>query len=236
MNVSTLILISLATSLVTSVASVYVIERYDIVSVDEAEVTVLVPDFRGADVDEARVNATSLGLSLVVSAKEAVKDAKAGAVVRQSVMPGQRVPAQQAVSVVVADAVPTVPSLVGSSVDEATRRAQGLGFTIQIAGSIADNQVPVGQVARQMPAADADYVKGGAVTLQLSSGPGELEVPKLVGVGYQKAKEQLEGMGLKVAVGWMSRGETPTYVVLSQQPAPGTLVEPGEKVALTVNR
>ena len=67
-------------------------------------------------------------------------------------------------------------------------------------------------------------------------GPGDVEVPKIVGLSLKKAKTDVEKLGLKAAVRWVSLAETDTYVVLSQKPAAGQKLKPGSDVQMTVNR
>jgi beta-lactam-binding protein with PASTA domain len=237
MHASTVILIAFGTSLVTAIASVYVAERFDIFEPkQEAAAETVVPDLKGLSEADARVSATTAQLSLVVSGKEAAADAKPDTVLRQSLPAGQKVPLQQAVTVVLAEALPKVPTLKGLTLDDATKRLEGAGYTLQVAGAVPDAEVPKGQIARQMPDADSSYVKGAAVTVQLSRGPAEVDLPKFIGQPYNKAKAEAESMGLKVAVVWTELGETPTYIVLNQTPAAETKMDPGSEVRFTVNR
>jgi len=237
MHASTVILIAFTTSLVTAISTVYVVERFDILQPKQAPVTeTVVPDLKGLSEAEARVSATTAQLALVVSGKETSADAKPDTVLRQSLPAGQKVPVQQSVTVVVAEALPKVPTLKGLTLEEATKRLQSDGYTLQVAGAIPDAEVPKGQIARQMPEADTNYVKGAAVTVQLSRGPADVEVPKFIGQPFAKAKAEAESLGLKVAVAWTELGETPTYVVLNQSPAAATTLAPGGKVTFTVNR
>jgi beta-lactam-binding protein with PASTA domain len=57
-----------------------------------------------------------------------------------------------------------------------------------------------------------------------------------MGLGLMVAKANLEKVGLKPAVRWVSMAETATYVVLNQKPAPGEKVKPGGEIELTVNQ
>jgi beta-lactam-binding protein with PASTA domain len=57
-----------------------------------------------------------------------------------------------------------------------------------------------------------------------------------MGLGLTVAKANLEKVGLKPAVRWVSMAETATYVVLNQKPAPGDKVKPGGEIELTVNQ
>jgi len=237
MNTSTVILIAVATSMVTAAGTVYVIERYDMVPRREvAAPETVVPSFAGLTEADARVSSAAVNLTLTVSAEEATAEAKPGTVLRQSVPAGQRVPVKYPVSVVLAAALPKVPALTGLTVEAATQRLKEAGYTVQVVGEVADAKVPAGQVARQMPAADAAYVKGAAVTVQVSSGPVDVEVPKLMGRSHVEAQKQIEALGLKAVIAWISQAETPEYVVLAQAPKAGDKVAPGSEVRLTVNR
>jgi len=237
MNISTMILLAIATSMGTTVGTVYVMERYNIVPHRPAPVLdTVVPELKGLTEADARNSATAAHLTLLVAAQEATGDAKPNSVLRQSISAGQRVPLKFPISVVVAQEIPKVPALVGLMVEVATERLKTTGYTLQVAGSVADAKVPVGQIARQMPAADATYVKGAAVTVQLSNGPADIEIPKFLGRPYLEATKEVEALGLKSTIGWIGEGETPAYIVLQQAPAPGKKVPPGSEVRFTVNR
>jgi beta-lactam-binding protein with PASTA domain len=235
MQASTLILISFVTSLVTAISTVYVVERYDIVGPGAPAETV-VPNFKGLTEADARSSASAANLLLTVSGTEATTEAKPNTVLRQSLPAGQKVPLKHPVSIVVAEELPTVPTLTGLSVEAATARLKQAGYTLQIAGPIPDAEIPVDKIARQLPSADEAYVRGAAVTVQLSSGPADVEIPKFVGRPYTEAMKEAESLGLKPVVAWISRGETPEYVILQQSAAPGDKVEPGSVVRFTVNR
>ena len=235
MQASTLILISFVTSLVTAISTVYVVERYDMMGPDAPAETV-VPNLKGLTEADARSSAAAANLSLTVSGAEATNEAKPNTVLHQSLPAGQRVPLKQPVSIVLAEELPKVPALTGLGLDAATERLKQAGYTLQVAGPIPDAEIPVDKIARQLPEADTAYVKGAAVAVQLSSGPADVEVPKFLGRSYTEATKEAESLGLKPNVAWISRGETPEYVILQQSPAPGEKVEPGSVVRFTVNR
>jgi beta-lactam-binding protein with PASTA domain len=237
MSTSTVILIALTTSIATSVGTVYVVERYEMVPRKQAPVAdTVVPDLKGLPEGDARNSATAAHLTLIVAAREATADAKPNTVLSQSLPAGQRVSLKQPVSIVLAQELPKVPAVTGLITDAATQKLRDAGYTIQVTGSVADAKVPVGQIARQMPAADSAYVKGGAVAVQISSGPSDVEIPKLLGRPYLEATKEVEALGLKATIAWISHGETPEYIILQQAPAAGQKVAPGSEVRFTVNR
>src|SRR5262249_41461894 len=151
--------------------------------------------------------------------REASPESKPGTVIRQSAPAGQHVPRDYSLSVVLADEVPRVPGITGIAVAEAKQRLEQRGYQGDFA-EVPSDKVEKGLVVDQTPKADAPLAKGGTVKVQVSTGPDMIEVPKLVGVSITLAQAQLEKLSLKPVVRWISQGETPTYVVLSQKPAP----------------
>jgi beta-lactam-binding protein with PASTA domain len=60
-------------------------------------------------------------------------------------------------------------------------------------------------------------------------------VPKLLGQNIEKVKAQAKEAGYTLKIIWTAIGETDEYVVLSQNPASGTKIKPGDAVTVTVN-
>ncbi len=226
------------TSVVTAAGTVYVIERYDVLPKKAAPAPpeAVVPSLVGLSEVDARANATTAHLALLVASREPSAEAKPGSVVRQSIPAGQRVPYQHPVSIVLAEEIPKVPALAGLTVAEATQRAEAKGFAIKVGGTVPSPTVAQGNIVDQSPAADAQASKGATLVVQLSSGPGDVEVPKLIGVQINKAQEELQKIGLKPVVRWVELAETQCYVVLSQKPAAKEKLKPGSEVQLTVCR
>ena len=237
MHGSTVILVAFLTSAITTAGTVYVVERYGILPARaQAIPDSTVPDLHGMSESDARSNANAAHVSLFIASREPSSDAKPGTVLRQSFAPGQHVPRDHSVSVVVAEEVPKVPNVTNLTVVDATARLEQRGYTLQVGGTVPDVKVPLGSIVSQSPKADAVQAKGATVTVDVSSGPGDIEVPKLVGLGLAQAKTDLEKLGAKPDVRWVAMAETPTYVVLSQKPAPGVKVKPGSEIQLVVCR
>jgi len=227
--------VALLTSAVTAAGTVYVIDRYGLLPHKPA-IEAIVPELHGVTEADARANAQVSHVALLVASREPSTDAKPGTVLRQSIAAGQHVPIEYPVTVVLAEEVPKVPSLKGLTVADATTRVEQMGYAFRLGGTVMDATVDAGIVVDQTPKPETAQSKGGAVTVQVSSGPGDLEMPKVLGVGVTQAKTDLEKMGLKVVVHWVALAETPTYVVLNQKPAPGEKLKPGGEVQLTACR
>ncbi len=231
-----IVLVALLTSIIGATATVFVIERYSLFRPRSAAVETQVPDLQGLNENDARGNASAAHLTFFVAGREPTADVKPNTVIRQSPPPGQRVAQDQPIVIVMADELPRAPGVGGLTVADATQRLEQRGYRLEIAGKVPDANIPAGAIVEQSPRAEAAYAKGGAVRVQVSSGPPEVEVPKVLGVGVDKAKTELEKLGLKVVMNWVGMAETPTYVVLGQKPAALEKVKPGSDVVLTACR
>lgn len=236
MEGAAVILSAFVTSAITAAGTVYVVEKYNIIPHGPVSNEVVVPDLHGITEADARSNAGVAHIGILVAAREPTPDAKPGTVIRQSVNAGQRVPRDHPVSIVIAEEVPRVPAITGITVQEATQRLEQRGYTLQQTATVADNTVALGLIIDQTPKAETAHVKGGTVTVRVSSGPGEVELPKFIGIGINQAKTDVEKMGLKATVRWVAMAETPTYIVLNQKPPAGEKVKPGAEVVLTACR
>jgi len=237
MNAAQVIIISFLTALLTAAGAVYSFEKYHVFPPRGPVVAeTLVPDLRGLSETDARANANVAHIALLIASREPSSEVKPGAVVRQSVPSGQRVARDYTVSIVLAEEVLKVPTVTGLTVAEATQKVEQRGYALAVGSSIASPTVAPGAVVEQAPKADTALAKGGTVTVQISGGPGEIPVPKLMGLGLTIAKTNLDKLGLKPAVRWVSMAETATYVVLNQKPVPGEKVKPGAEIELTVNQ
>jgi serine/threonine-protein kinase len=237
MDGSSVLLVAFLTSAVTATGTVYVIERYGLLPPrTPVAVESIVPDLRGVPEADARTNANAAHIALFVASREPTTESKSGTVIRQSMAAGQRVPRDYPVTVVLAEEIPKVPSVIGVTVAEATQRLDQKGYRLQVGASIASADAGAGLILDQSPKADTAQAKGATVTVQVSIGTGDVEMPKLLGVGLTQAKSDLEKLGLKVVMRWVAMAETPTYVVLNQKPAPGEKVKPGGEVQLTACR
>jgi serine/threonine-protein kinase len=237
MNASSVILIAFLTAVVTSVGTVFVMQKSSMLEASStASDTNVVPDLVGLGENEARANATAAHLAFMVLGREPVPGKKAGAVTRQSITPGQRVPASQPIGVVIADALPKVPRIVGLTLAEATTKLEQSGFRLTTSATVSDPSAPEGTVVGQAPEADEGLEKGGTVAIRISGGPGDIEVPRVTGMTAEQAKAALEKAGFKPAIQWTNVAESQGLIVLRQTPAAGEKAKKGSDVEIVANR
>jgi eukaryotic-like serine/threonine-protein kinase len=232
-----LVIVVVLLSVVTSIATVLGIERLRLLApaTHVAPAKVGVPSLKGLSEEDARQNLKALGLIFLVGERKAVSGATPGTVVEQAPAAGQQVDVRASVTIALARELPTVPSVVGRTLTEATALLAQGGYRLEPGEPIADARVPKGSVVAQLPAAEAPLETDKPVVVRVSSGPGEIEVPRLLGQNIEKVKVQAKDLGITLKIVWTAVGETDEYVVLNQNPVAGTKIKPGDAVTVVVN-
>ncbi|MGV9413422.1 Stk1 family PASTA domain-containing Ser/Thr kinase [Nocardia sp. NPDC003693] len=91
----------------------------------------------------------------------------------------------------------TVPDMANKNGELAQRDLERLGFTV-VKASKADGKIAEGNVISSQPLGGSRIDKGSTVTLQISSGPSQVPVPRLAGLTQQQAEQQLNAVGLRL--------------------------------------
>ncbi|HEX5782516.1 MAG TPA: PASTA domain-containing protein [Solirubrobacteraceae bacterium] len=126
-----------------------------------------------------------------------------------------------------------VPRVVGLPQDEAEQQLRDAGFEPEVERVYSDD-VRSGRVVETSPPAGSTIERGSVVTLQVSRGPEQAEVPDVTGESEENARSALEGAGLRVGeVTEEDSGEEPGTVI-EQSPAAGEEVDRNSAVDLTV--
>lgn len=128
----------------------------------------------------------------------------------------------------------TVPDVQGKTYEAAERELTTLGFEVDRVD--VENEAEPGIVVGQDPSPQASAEIGSRVTLDVSTGPGLIEIPNVIGDDYEIAKKQLEALGLKVAEAQFVDSEAPAGEILASDPPAGQEVEPGTTVTLRVSQ
>ena len=125
-----------------------------------------------------------------------------------------------------------LPNVVGLAPEDATKVLAGFTVTIQHA---PDGRVPKGRIASQLPLAASKVVKGSAVTLTVSDGPGDTIVPiNLVGSSLDQARIMLAAAGLLISKTEPVDSDKDPGVILAVDPQPGSTVTAGSGVTLQI--
>jgi serine/threonine-protein kinase len=122
-----------------------------------------------------------------------------------------------------------VPAVVGLSPEQATANLSTLGFTVErTEGRSAD--VDPGEVMAVTPAAGQQAPHRSTVTLQVSAGLPQVQVPDVVGRSQQEAAALLQQAGLQVQVNQFFGDR-----VIRQSPAAGQTVDIGTSVTILLS-
>ena len=127
-----------------------------------------------------------------------------------------------------------VPNVVGIERDLAITRIEEAELEAAVEEQ-PSTDVEQGLVIEQRPPAGSRIAKGDTVTIVVSTGPREVEVPALAGRTYEEAVDVLEELGLEPQrVDVFS--QRPVGQVASLDPRAGTLVDEGSVVTVRVSK
>ncbi|MBA3739428.1 MAG: Stk1 family PASTA domain-containing Ser/Thr kinase, partial [Actinobacteria bacterium] len=128
-----------------------------------------------------------------------------------------------------------VPAVRGSTVARAEEILGARGFSAAIGRQEYSAEVEAGLVLRTIPAAGARLETDSGVVLILSRGPELFEVPRVIGVDEQAARDLLEGAGFRLDVRRDYSDAVPEGRVMAQNPNSGQQVLEGSVVTMTVS-
>jgi beta-lactam-binding protein with PASTA domain/tRNA A-37 threonylcarbamoyl transferase component Bud32 len=125
-----------------------------------------------------------------------------------------------------------VPQVVGLTVSSARGRLSKAGLQASEREENSDT-VAQGRVISVSPSEGQKVDKGSSVTLVVSSGKPQVEVPDVVGKSFDEAQSTLQAAGFKVTRVDKESDKDPG-TVLSQNPRSGGRIDAGSTIALTV--
>ncbi len=128
-----------------------------------------------------------------------------------------------------------VPAVIGLTEDNAERLIVAAGFRPATREKTYHASAAKGTVVRQSPAPKSLEPKGAVVTLDLSLGQREEEVPTIVGMTFAQAELALDNAGLDVGQRSEIGNDAPRGQVLASDPPAGTSVPVPTAVNLTVS-
>ena len=198
------------------------------------EEMVVMPNVVGIDASAARSALVKEGLIPELTYEESDKFT-VGIVMRTSVEEGTQVPVGTTVVLTVCgNSGSRIPSVVGLTRDEAVDLLTEAGFNVNIAEASSE-EVEAGYVISQDPEGDVQADGGSYVTITVSVGPdmtGKVEMPRLLGMTEQEARNTLNAFGLKAGNVRTIIDSDPDNrgLVISQDVEPGTTIEEGTAV------
>ncbi|MET8837348.1 Stk1 family PASTA domain-containing Ser/Thr kinase [Micromonospora sp. NPDC004540] len=187
-----------------------------------------VPDVVGKDFELAKAELTDAKLVPVKGSSRYDDALPAGVVLATDPKVGTVVKPGAKVTVILSKgrAPVSVPNLVGKNLGEARNILAQLGLTP--VETYKDSDKPKDEILGQSPADGTGVEKGAQVKLDVSKGPAQVPVPRVVDLPCQQAKQVLESQGFPVAIQL-----NPNGVARFQNPGENTPVPPGTPVTVT---
>jgi serine/threonine-protein kinase len=186
----------------------------------------------GKPLEDVRAALGNVPITLA-TAQDFDQTVPAGSVIRFKPAPGAQLKRGDTVTAVVSQgrAPVKVPDVVGQDPAAATTNLQQLGFTVERAEG-RSAAVPKGAVMAVAPAPSAGAQPyGSTVTITVSQGVPQVEVPDLKGMSKDEAVAALQAVGLKA--------DTVTFVagdkVFNQSPKKGEVVDQGTTVRILLS-
>jgi serine/threonine-protein kinase len=194
---------------------------------------VLVPSVSGFSEQQAvqQLNASGFKVTNDTTPSTTVKK---GLAVRTSPKEGTSAPRGSRVRLFISSGPPpvAVPSVIGQAKADARAQLEAAGFSVSVDQAFSDS-APKNEVISQSPAAGTEVPKGSQVTITVSKGPQQVQVPDVVGMDVKAARAALRDKGFKVKT-----VKQPTVggdnTVQSQTPDAGSKQDKGSEVTITV--
>ena len=158
--------------------------------------TSVVPSVTGDKL--AAAEAALQRVHLTATVQKVASASPVGTVVGTKPGAGTSWPQTKPVTIQVAEGLP-VPNFVGQDLEAAQQWAAANGASLQQQQD-QNSQQPQGTITGQEPAAGSLYQRGEAVTVNVSSGPAEVNVPDVIGMTVQQARQVLQAAGFQAQV------------------------------------
>ncbi len=129
----------------------------------------------------------------------------------------------------------TVPDVTGKQMTLARQILEDQHLRVTVAETF-DADVPVGVVVSQTPEAGMKVKEERMITIYVSKGGEEMEMPNLRGLKQTDAVDRLQKMGLRLGYAYETFSDEDSGTVISQDPRSGTRISKGQTVDITVSK
>lgn len=201
-----------------------------------------VPNIVGMTLEDANKNLLDNNLTMSIKARNYDDEVQKDHIISQKPVEGFKVKKKAKVEVTVSNGpeLETVPSLIGQNLSDAKLAINNAGFKVGLIDEKHDQRYGAGIIMSQDPISGSDLKKGGTINLMVSKGkaPNRVEMPNLVGMELEAAREKLRAQKLLPAgnVKWEESQEYYKNYVIKQDTAAGVLVDEETTVELTVSQ
>lgn len=207
---------------------------------EEAKEYVTVPNFLGMTEAKARTKAEEESLTVEFEYADGVEQNGDLIVIEQDVEEGRDVLKDATITLTLGQEDNTddrveVPALVNYTEEKAIDKLESLKLKAEVVYANSDT-VEEGYVIRQTPKGGSIVDKGFTVTITVSRGVSQVEVPDLYGVSQEAAEKELNRLGLVLGdVSSDYSGSVGEGDVIDQSIESGTMVDKGTEVSITIS-
>lgn len=198
-----------------------------------------VPKLIGMDPEAAEAQLEELGFKVEYGDDVRSEDIEAGQIALQSPEAGEKADKGDTVTIMVCMGKPTglVPGIVGQDYDKTIKvYLEAEGYVL---GNVKEEESDAekGEIIAQDPAEGTEAEQGTAVDIVVSKGTDKVQVPSLLGLTIDEAKETLKDCGL--ALGQTTYEESTVYaknIVMDQSENAGDKVKKDTKIDIVISK
>lgn len=207
---------------------------------DSSAQQVAVPDLRGKTENEAQALLKENGLGYKYLGETSSNEYSPGQIAEQDTDPGTMVAKNTRIGYVLsigsAEAL-TVPDLTNKVQADAEQAITSMGLLVSVDNTRYSDTVDAGHVITTNPGAGSTVHEGDTISLYISQGQDSqsVKVPDTQGKYKEDAVTMLTNSGLYVYVANEPSDTVPQNLVIRQDLAPGTSVQTGSSITITVS-
>ena len=202
---------------------------------EEEEGNIKVPDLLGMTEDEAAEALKKQNLGYKVIGTESSSKYAEGQVCNQSPKSGKKVTENSTVKITISsgEGSKSIPNVIGATEADATNSLQAAGYKVNVSYGHSST-VAAGQVISQSPDSSQKGQAGDTITISVSQGPDEIDMPNVVGSTKDAAVAELQSKGFTVTINEEDKPEAAGTVV-GQNPVAGTKLSSGSAVIIAIS-
>lgn len=202
---------------------------------EEEEGNIEVPDLLGMTEDEAAEALKKQNLGYKVIGTESSSKYAEGQVCNQSPKSGKKVTENSTIKITISsgEGSKSIPNVIGATEADATNSLQAAGYKVNVSYGHSAT-VAAGQVISQSPDSSQKGQAGDTITISVSQGPDEIDMPNVVGSTKDAAVAELQSKGFTVTINEEDKPEAAGTVV-GQNPVAGTKLSSGSAVIIAIS-
>ena len=195
-------------------------------------------DFTGLTLEEAKQKAQEANLIINVAEEKYDVEIEEGKIISQDPVyqPNFTVKEGSTINVVVSKGqeIVKVTKLVGKTKDEATKEGKDLGLNVIVEEDYND-EIEAGIVIEQSIAEGEEVLAGSDITIKVSLGIEQVEVPDLTGMTEDEAKAKIAESKLTYKATYKITDSSKGKGVVEQSISPHSFVDKNSEITITIN-